>query len=143
MSLLMKSHWSVPTWAGTCFPELVKAARAVPVTEPDSTIPPTFSPVPNRVEVECPVPRPSRRSVLVAEGEHVRPTLSRHHLCRRRLTLQMTTWLQHSNLEGDVVASSSAFALPVRNRFSVPDSTVRDNDDLVSTTWKCFSMSDR
>ena len=53
----------------------------------------------------------------------------------------MTTWLQHSNLEGDVVASSSAFALPVQNRFSVLGSTVRDIDDLMSTVvvvqlWK-------
>ena len=114
----------------------MKAARRSSVDRA-STVPPTVSPVPNRVEVECPVLQPSRRSVLVAEGEHVRPTLSRHHLLRRGLTLQMTTWLQHSNLEGDVVASSSAFALPVQNRFSVLDSTVRDNDDLVSTTWKC------
>ena len=46
---------------------------AVPLTEPHSTVPPTVSPVPNRVEVECPFLRPSRRLVLVlvAEGEHV------------------------------------------------------------------------
>ena len=40
--------------------------------------------------------------------------------------------LQH-DIEGDVVARSSAFALPVQNRFSVLDSTIRDNDDLMST----------
>ena len=42
-----------------------------PLTEPDSIVPPTVPTVPNRIEADRPVLRPSRRLVLVAEGEHV------------------------------------------------------------------------
>ena len=54
-----------------CCPESVKAARRSSVDRASFDYP-SVSPVPNRVEVECPVLRPNRRSVLVAEGEHVR-----------------------------------------------------------------------
>ena len=68
------------------------------------------------------VPRPSRRLVLVTEGEH--DEASTQPAC------VIPTWVDAAlqfDLEGGAVASSS-FALPVQNRFSVLDSIVRDND---------------
>ena len=49
----------------------MEATPRAPPRQPDSIVPPTTSPIPNRVEADRPVLRPSRRLVLVADGEHV------------------------------------------------------------------------
>ena len=103
--------WFVPTWAGTCCPDSVKVA--VPLAS-------------------SPVPRPSRRLVLVAEGEHVEASTQPASFVPTWIDAKVDEEVVAHDLEGDVVASSS-FALPVQNRFSALDSTVRDNDDFVPT----------
>ena len=95
------------------------------------------------------VPRPSRWLVLVTEGEHDEPTTQPASV--------IPTWVDAAvdedvvaalqfDLEGGAVACSS-FALPVQNRFSALDSTVRGSDEMVPTVVdgsgvEVFSMSD-
>ena len=100
------------------------ALEHVPLTKPDSIVPPTASPIPNRVEADRPVLRPSRRLVLVMVNTS-KPALSRHHLFPLGGTRQITrTRLMLSNTPQ---RAQSGWA-EVEQDFNHFDTLVADSD---------------
>ena len=99
--------------------------------------------------IAVPLPRSSRRLVLLTEGERdeasTQPTSVIPTWVDAAVDEDVVAALQF-DLEGGAVASSS-FALPVQNRFSALDSTVRGSDEMVPTVVdgsgvEVFPMSD-
>ena len=73
--------------------------------------------------------------MLVTEGEHDEPSTQPASVILMWVDAAVdedVVAALHFDLEGGAVASSS-FALPVQNRFSVLDSTVRGSDEMVPT----------
>ena len=95
------------------------------------------------------VSRLSRRLVLVTKGEHDEPSTQPAPVIPTWVDVAVDEDVVASlqfDLEGGAVASSS-FALPVQNRFSALDSTVRGSDEMVPTVVdgsgvEVFPMSD-